>query len=280
MENRQVGPRAFLLLLCVLLLGQAFSPIASASPKEIKPQAPRRKGGQSISYRLIYAAGIPCHVIYIDLRSPALRVQAVRASDLGARFLNFQSFVHQTRALAAINGTFFDVRSGTIVCNLVRNGRLLESGGAGHTFSLTHQGRVRWLDTAGRAGGRINWKNTALGVSAGPTLLRKHRIVLCPESEGFADPGLFRAAARSGLATTQSGRLLLVSVNRPVRLGQFAAAMRALGACDAINLDGGTSTGLYLNGKFISKPGRQLTNVLVVSRRPQKKAKEIARLRP
>lgn len=240
---------------------------ASASIKEIQPTAPRRKASKPISYRLIYAAGVPCHVIFVDLRSRSVRLQAVRAADLGARFHTFAEFVRQTRPLAAINGTFFDVRSGAIICNMVRNGRLLESGGAGHTFSLGRDRKVRWMTTAGRAGGRVNWKNTALAISAGPTLVRKRKIVLCPESEGFSDPGLFRQARRSGLGTTKSGRLLLISVNRPITLGQFAKSMKALGVTDGINLDGGTSTGLYAQGSYISKPGRKLTNVLVVRSR-------------
>lgn len=259
-ENNQVGRFLILCLLGLLLL----TSMGSASIKEVQPAPPRRKVSKPVSYRLIYAAGVPCHVVFVDLRSRSLRLQTVRARDLGARFQTFAAFVRQTRPLAAINGTFFDVRSGAIICNVVRNGRLLESGGTGHTFSMGRDRKVRWMTTAGRAGGRVNWKNTEMAISAGPTLLRKHRIVLCPEAEGFSDPGLFRQARRSGLATTKSGRLLLVSVNRPITLGQFAKAMKALGVHDAINLDGGTSTGLYAQGRYLSKPGRKLTNVLVI----------------
>ncbi|MBX3167798.1 MAG: phosphodiester glycosidase family protein [Candidatus Eremiobacteraeota bacterium] len=258
-----MGRLLTLFLLSLLLL----TSVGSASIKEVQPAPPRRKVSKPISYRLIYAAGVPCHVIFVDMRSRNLRLQAVRAQDLGARFQTFADFVRQTRPLAAINGTFFDVRSGAIICNLVRNGRLLESGGAGHTFALGRDRKIRWMSTAGRAGGRINWKNTELAISAGPTLVRQHRIVLCPEAEGFSDPGLFRQARRSGLATTKSGRLLLVSVNRPITLGQFARSMKALGVNEAINLDGGTSTGLYAQGSYLSKPGRKLTNVLVVRQR-------------
>lgn len=262
-ENNQVGRFLSLLLSGLLLL----TSVGSASIKEVQPAPPRRKVSKPVSYQLIYAAGVPCHVVFVDLRSRHLRLQAVRASDLGARFHTFAQFVRQTRPLAAINGTFFDVRSGAIICNLVRNGRLLESGGAGHTFSVGRDRKVRWMTTAGRAGGRVNWKHTEMAISAGPTLIRQKRIVLCPEAEGFSDPGLFRQARRSGLATTKSGRLLLVSVNCPITLGQFARSMKALGVNNAINLDGGTSTGLYAQGSYISKPGRKLTNVLVVRSR-------------
>ena len=44
--------------------------------------------------------------------------------------------------------------------------------------------------------------------------------------------------------------------------------MKALGANNALNLDGGSSTAMYARGRFVSKPGRMLTNVLVVTVRP------------
>jgi len=47
-------------------------------------------------------------------------------------------------------------------------------------------------------------------------------------------------------------------------LRRLAMLMAGLGARDAINLDGGTSSALYHNGKMITKPGRGMTNCLMV----------------
>jgi hypothetical protein len=44
--------------------------------------------------------------------------------------------------------------------------------------------------------------------------------------------------------------------------------MKALGAVDAVCLDGGTSAAMYFNGQLIHSPGRRLTNVVEVVRRP------------
>ena len=44
--------------------------------------------------------------------------------------------------------------------------------------------------------------------------------------------------------------------------------MKALGANNALNLDGGSSTALYARGRFLSNPARMLTNVLLVTVRP------------
>jgi exopolysaccharide biosynthesis protein len=39
--------------------------------------------------------------------------------------------------------------------------------------------------------------------------------------------------------------------------------MEKLGAQQAMNLDGGASSGLYANGKMLTAPGRKLSNALI-----------------
>lgn len=259
---------------------QALPPKIAARPKQVavakpKPKvkrvsahARRKSARNAVGYRTAWMSGVPVHVVQVDLRNQHVRLRTVRAEDLGARYRTFRSFVTQTRPIAAINGTFFDTASGAIICNLVRDGRLLTSGSVGHTLAMDQANGVRWLATAGTAGGRHDWKNSEFAVSSGPTLVRRGTISLDPRSEGFRDPGLFRRARRAGIGTTKQGKLLLVTVNHPVSLGRFAQIMKKLGANDALNLDGGTSTGLYASGKYLSRPGRKLTNVLLVTVRP------------
>ncbi len=43
-----------------------------------------------------------------------------------------------------------------------------------------------------------------------------------------------------------------------------AYVMKALGAKDALNLDGGGSSALYLNGSYLVGPGRSLPNAIVL----------------
>lgn len=45
-----------------------------------------------------------------------------------------------------------------------------------------------------------------------------------------------------------------------------AAVMAALGVDNALNLDGGGSTALYVNGRYQLGPGRNLTNVIVIKK--------------
>jgi exopolysaccharide biosynthesis protein len=40
--------------------------------------------------------------------------------------------------------------------------------------------------------------------------------------------------------------------------------MLQLGCVEAINMDGGASTGMYYNGQFFSTPGREITSTLQI----------------
>jgi exopolysaccharide biosynthesis protein len=40
--------------------------------------------------------------------------------------------------------------------------------------------------------------------------------------------------------------------------------MKQAGAYQAMNLDGGASSGLYFNGKYIRTPGREISNAILV----------------
>lgn len=266
-EYKRMRSLCFLLapLLCCLPTQARPAFFVGAS---LTPQVRRQSALSAVQYRLLKVAGVKCHVVEIDLSNPHVRLQAVRAADMGSRYQTFGSFVRHHRPLAAVTGTFFDTATGTIICNLVREGRLLEMGSVGHTLALDDSNQARMFWTAGSYGGGRKWKDSEFAVSSGPSLVRGGQICLDPSSEGFSDPGLFRHASRAGLALMSSGKLLMVSVNQGITLGKFAQVMKEMGAQDALNLDGGSSTALYARGQFHSLPGRRLTNVLMVTVRP------------
>ncbi len=91
----------------------------------------------------------------------------------------------------------------------------------------------------------------ALG--AGPLLLQGDQIVLDAELEQFQPGFQTQRAARSAIGQTDQGEILLVTVGqsqefRGVTLLEMAQVMQDLGCQAALNLDGGTSSTLYLNG--------------------------------
>ncbi|MBD2668830.1 phosphodiester glycosidase family protein [Arthrospira platensis FACHB-439] len=107
-------------------------------------------------------------------------------------------------------------------------------------------------------------------LGAGPLLLRGNQVVLDARAENFSDAFNTQRAIRSavGLKTNTPGRsgsdspavsLLLVVVHPRLggpgpSLAELAELMKQLGATDALNLDGGSSTGLYLGGYLLDRP--------------------------
>jgi exopolysaccharide biosynthesis protein len=95
-------------------------------------------------------------------------------------------------------------------------------------------------------------------LGAGPLLIQNQQIVLDAQSEQFSDGFIRQAAIRSAVGTLTNGNLLLVTVQN--RLGgsgptlrEVAEVMQRLGAVNALNLDGGSSTTLYLGGQLLNR---------------------------
>jgi len=100
-------------------------------------------------------------------------------------------------------------------------------------------------------------------VSAGPLLLKDGQIVLDPKTERFSDEFVRAKAARSVLATTESGDLLFIVVLKDGRsvgadLRTLASLVQSLGAHSALALDGGSSsTLLFRQGATVQTVGGQ-----------------------
>ena len=132
--------------------------------------------------------------------------------------------------------------------------------------------------------GRLADETLAGIVGGGPRLLAGGRIRVRAAAEGFSPLsapwfyGSFVAARhpRTLAGLRSDGTLLLVAVDgrragwsAGVTLPEAARVMRALGARDALNLDGGGSTAMTVRGRVISRPSdptgeRPVSDALVV----------------
>lgn len=208
--------------------------------------------------------GVPVRVVQVNLKDRRVRVGlALPARGMGTAE-PFRRFVKRTRPVAAITGTYFDVRTARPLGDLVINGRYIHHGSIGHALVITKKNRA---EIRTRSRGR-KYRDGETVVASGPRLVTRGRVRINARREGFRDRGLFRRTYRAAAGVTRSGKLLLVNAAAPVTLHGLARIMARLGAVDAINLDGGTSTALYYGGKFRARPGRSLTNVLLVYDRP------------
>lgn len=89
-------------------------------------------------------------------------------------------------------------------------------------------------------------------IQAGPLLLRQGQVVLDGELEGFSAAFLTQRAPRS-IVASDGQRLWLLTLEGEQDAGptlpEAAGLLRRLGMVDALNLDGGSSTGLLVAGE-------------------------------
>jgi hypothetical protein len=140
-----------------------------------------------------------------------------------------------------------------------------------------------WLTAHARLGHRIalsrnlrdaSGQRIALGphdsiVSAAPMLVQNGRISIDAATEGVLDPADLSFGydwanvrqPRTMAGVDAQGRLLLVTVDGRLKggsegftLAEGAAFMRSLGAVQALNLDGGGSTAMAVDGHLVNSP--------------------------
>ena len=119
------------------------------------------------------------------------------------------------------------------------------------------------------SGKAIDWSEVHTAIGAGPRLVKDGKLAVDQRDEGFVSPKILNdSGARSGIAIMNDGSILLVTVPAAT-IKQWGQIMVSLGAKQAMNLDGGASSGLYANGKQITPAGRELSNALVFSSLPK-----------
>lgn len=112
-------------------------------------------------------------------------------------------------------------------------------------------------------GKETDWSRVHTAIGAGPRLVKDGAVAVNPAAEGFtSDKILTGGGARSGIAIMSDGSVMLATVPGAT-IQQWAQIMVKLGAKQAMNMDGGASSGLYANGQTITAPGRQISNALV-----------------
>ena len=210
--------------------------------------------------------GIYVDQIVIDLNSPLVVIKPALAIFNHGKpnpAEPFKQFINRLYPTAAINGTFHDTRTYHLAGTVIINGKIKSFYPRGTAILISRNNKVSFLPAKLLP---AYLPNDIDVITSGPTLIFHRKIQLYPKAEGFFDPSLFRPAYRSALGLTSHNKLILVTVRQPILLRQLAKIMLSLSCVYAASLDGGQSSGLYFNGKIITKPGRLLTNVLVVYR--------------
>ena len=215
-----------------------------------------------IFYQKVVAAGIPAHLVTIDLSNKNTIVTPSLTLRGKGSYETLTSIVRRTRPTAAVSGTFFDTKSFLPTGDIVIEGKLVHSGFIGTALCIDQDNRIYFIPR--KRGLHPDWSGYNTVIAGGITLLREGKDTINPKSEGFKAPALFHPASRVAIGATSRNKLLIVVVTRKIYLRDLARIMLALGAIDAMAIDGGSSTGLYASGRMVAKPKRSMTNTLMV----------------
>nr|WP_051459354.1 phosphodiester glycosidase family protein [Paenibacillus zanthoxyli] len=208
-------------------------------------------------------------IVTVSLLHPKVRLDVVLAGGSVGQVEELRSMAKRSQAIAAINGTFFNAyTSGSYKAPygyIAAGGKLLKnSPGDRRAVFAYDSNHLAELVPGGNFMPRFQAGEFEGGLQAGPRLVTGGKVSLNVTAEGFRDPKILTGGgARSALGLTRDHKLLLVT-SGGATIPQMAQIMKQAGAWQAMNLDGGASSGLYFNGGYLTTPGRLISNAIVI----------------
>jgi exopolysaccharide biosynthesis protein len=204
-------------------------------------------------------AGVPIHHVMVNPASNSLLVTVCLAKGGVGHGEKFDSMVERIRPLAAISGDFYDTKTYKPVGDIVIDGKVVYDGCIGPALIIPKGSKT--LRIISQEEYKKTPKSTLqLGMQLGPTLIRDGKELINPE--GFKH--IAKTASRTAIGITEHGKLVLVATDVPICLGKMEDVMEKLDCTDAAILDGGSSTGIYADGRVMLRPARPMTSLLVV----------------
>jgi exopolysaccharide biosynthesis protein len=174
--------------------------------------------------------------------------------------LTTHEMAEREKAVAAVNGNFFHTKNGGSVCFLKINGKIIDTSRtdlSDHLFLNELDDAAIVIDQKGKMGiiscPAAGWKSATqipTIISAGPPLIIKGQTVkFIPHT--FND----KRFSRTGAGLTKNNHLLLITVDgnseqsAGMTIAEFAQIFKAFNCINAINLDGGGSTTMWIKGQ-------------------------------
>ena len=189
------------------------------------------------------------------------------------------------QALASINGSFYNMKEGFSVCYLGKGKEVVDTT-ENHLFVrctgavYVHKKKTRILPWNKEIETKYKQKKGAT-LASGPLLMLDGACINNDENDSFNKT----KHPRSAIFTTKDKKTVFITVDgrrkgnaTGVSIAELTHLIRILGGHDALNLDGGGSTTLWLesapengvlnspsdNGKFDHKGERKIPNIIYV----------------
>jgi hypothetical protein len=252
---------------------KGFHPVSIMSFKTLIPAAlaaclafpahAAARNPSSTGYYTTVSAGVPLKVITVDLNDLNVKVTGQLSRGGAGHAETFQQMIRRVQPTIAITGTFFCNRTLIPIGDIVIDGQLAHFGGLGTAMCMTEDNQVEFIRPRQKYTHQ-DWSRFDFVLACGPRLLNNGVVGVYPAAEGFRDKHMLNRNGRVAVGVTKGNKLVIVATRKPVYLSKLAKAMKGIGVRDALNLDGGSSIGVYYKGKLLIKPSRSLTNLMVV----------------
>ena len=199
----------------------------------------------------LFGAPQSVNIVEVDLNRK--NIQMSIAADSKKRILT-STFAKEKDAIAAINGTFFDMKNGGSVMLIKQTGEIIN---ASREFSERSNGAFTidgtQVEIVAANSNEADWADNLKAPNvmvSGPVLLVDGKAVELSKASfnTLSHP-------RSAIAITADNKILLVAIDGRSESGSgmslisLTTLLETLGARDAMNLDGGGSTTLYVKGR-------------------------------
>jgi hypothetical protein len=279
------------------LAASKIAPIAKwqelKSPHYIYPT------GDAIYYSFKLDNGSQAHLIVVNTKAGKWRIRPAISEATAPT----STLAQKESASAAVNGGYFNLTDGVSAGYVVRDGKQVADPTINKAL-IENRSEIRFLDRGGKTEISIANHKDAIpagtrlvdSLQAGPRLLpqvtAREEAFLRTEPDGKETDsiGVKREAARTAFGITNDGYAMMITVassgqdaeSNGVTLSQLADVLKGLGCTQAINLDGGASTTMFIklspvnsNGPVDAPPG-----TVVCGKSPETRIKSILLIEP
>ena len=188
--------------------------------------------------------GKTLHVLRVDLKNFSL--QPIDARKLGSSVLSVKDMASKTKALAVINANFFD-KTNRPLGLILKDGKILNGFHPTRWYAAILFSKNRAKIT--KAFKKSQIKGYPNGLQAGPRLVIWGKT---PKLKNESSP-------KSAVGIDSKGRVLLIASTGNIEIGNLARYLAkptskgGLGLSNAMNLDGGSSTQLFIKAGNINE---------------------------
>ncbi|MEG0464105.1 phosphodiester glycosidase family protein [Bacteroides sp.] len=213
-------------------------------------QTPLRKGMLCKEAEFASLYGVPQHITILEITPKKYRFDVLVHSPKAET----SKAARAAGAVAAINGSYFDIRKGNSVCYLRKEGVVIDSTNAGALSTVVtgaihlRKGKIELIPWNTQVERQWNAKKGTVLASGPLMLLDGAPCDLNSCNQNFVNT----RHPRSAVCQLKDGKVLLVTVDgrfkgkaEGIRIAELAHLLRILGGKNALNLDGGGSTTLW-----------------------------------